>query len=578
MDKQEIASILGEMGTLLELQGANPFKARAFQNAARAVEAMTEDIGTVAADGRLQDVKGIGKSIAAIVGDLVSKGASAEYEELRRQTPDGLLEMLKIEGLGPKRILMLHRGRSIRTVKELEDACKAGRICSLKGFGARSEKKIIEGIAALRERGSRVLFPVAERAATAILEHVRGLPQTLQAEIAGSIRRRKETIGDVDILVAAKDRDREAIMKAFLAHPLLATVTAHGTTKSSAVLREGIPCDMRIVKEEEFPFAFSYFTGSKEHNIVLRGRARQIGWSLNEYGFSRVEGAPKHKSPKIPQCRSEKDIYKALGLAWVPPELREDRGEVDAAAKGPLPRLVEYEDIRGTLHCHTTFSDGLHSLEQMGNAAKQLGWEFLGIADHSKAAAYAGGLTASDVKRQFREIDTLNARLPVQLLKGTECDILADGTLDWPEHMLAGFEYVVVSVHSAFQMSERDMTRRIIKALKQKHVTMLGHPTGRLLLAREGYPVNMEEVIAAAADYGTMIEINAHPTRLDLDWRLCRFARDKGVLLSVNPDAHSIDDLSNVRFGVNIARKGWLTKGDVLNTRSCAEVLKLVRK
>ena len=330
--------------------------------------------------------------------------------------------------------------------------------------------------------------------------------------------------------------------------------------------------------DNEYPFALNYFTGSKEHNVALRTRAKGFGWSLNEYGFSKLgDEETRGKAKAVVACKEEADIYRALKLAYVPPELREDLGEIEAAEQGSLPELITESDIRGTFHCHTTASDGVNTLEEMAAGAQAMGWEYLGIADHSKVAAYAGGLSVEKVKRQQKEIDALNARLKkFRVFKGTECDILPDGSLDWPESVLASFDYVVVSVHSSFKMSEKDMTRRIVKALKNRHVTMLGHPTGRLLLSREAYPVNMLEVIQAAADYGKMIEINAHPMRLDLDWRLCKHARDRGVMISINPDAHSVEGFQDVPIGVGVARKGWLRAVDVFNTRTAAAAAKIL--
>ncbi|MBP1678956.1 MAG: hypothetical protein H6Q29_867 [Bacteroidetes bacterium] len=579
-DKKRIASHLEEMGTLLELQGANPFKSRAFHNAARVLEGVTDDLGTLVEEGRLTDIKGIGKSIAEIISDMVRTGTSSEYETLKSSLPPGLLEMLRIQGLGPKRVKILYEKLKISTIDALEAAAKGDRLSKLEGFGAKTQENILAGIDSLRHRAEKSLYPVAAGPAATMLDHIRKVRGVERAEVAGSLRRHKEIIGDIDIVVSAKDRDRERIMEAFVSHELVGAVIAKGETKSSVTLEGGIQCDLRIVADNEYPFALNYFTGSKEHNVALRSRARDLGWSLNEYGFSKLgdEGA-RGKVKTVVACKEEADIYKALKLAYVPPELREDLGEIEAAARGSLPELIRESDIRGTFHCHTTASDGVNSLEEMVAAAQAMGWEYLGIADHSKVAAYAGGLSAEKVRKQQKEIEALNTKLKkFRVFKGTECDILTDGSLDWPESVLATFDYVVISVHSSFKMSEKEMTRRIVKALKSKYVTMLGHPTGRLLLSREGYPVNMLEVIQAAADYGKMIEINAHPMRLDLDWRLCRHAREKGVMISINPDAHSVDGLRDVPFGVGIARKGWLRAGDVLNTRTAAAVAKLLNR
>jgi DNA polymerase (family X) len=579
MDKKAIAAVLDEMGTLLELQGANPFKARAFHNASRAVEALTDDLPAMVASSALLEVDGIGKGTAQIIGELVATGRAKDHQELRKAFPAGVLDMLRIQGLGPKKVKLLYDSLKLTSLEELETAAKDHRLENLAGFGKKTAENILAGIEALRSRSDRSLYPVAEQAASILLGALKTKKEVLRADIAGSLRRRREIVGDIDIVVSAKDRHRAMLMDFFLHHPEVESVVAGGDTKSSVVLRSGINCDLRIVDDTEFPFALNYFTGSKEHNVEMRSRARKYGWSLNEYGFSPLEAEEtRGKTKRAVRCADEAGVYAALDLQFIPPELRENMGEIEAAAKGRVPHLLEFEDIRGTFHCHTTYSDGLHTLTQMARGARDLGWEYLGIADHSKTAAYAGGLPEAKLKEQWKEIDGLNARSQgFRILKGTECDILPDGELDWPDAILARCDYVVASVHSNFRMSEVDMTRRIVKALKNRHVTMLGHPTGRLLLARDPYPVDMVKVIQAAADYGKIIEINAHPSRLDLDWRLCRFAREKGVVIAINPDAHSIEGLQDVRFGVGIARKGWLERVHVLNAQHLAGVLEYLQ-
>jgi DNA polymerase (family 10) len=579
MDKKAIAAILEEMGTLLELQGANPFKSRAFHNASRAVDQITDDLAELIRTGALTEIKGIGKSISAIITDLATVGESKEYTDLRKSFPESLLQMLKIEGLGPKRIKILFETLGIKDLDALEKAAKNDELSEVPGFGKKSQENILRGIEAVRSRGERVLLPVAHQAAEEILSSLKKNAAVRTGEIAGSLRRRRETIGDIDLVLSAAEKDRSRLMDAFVALPQVDTIIARGETKSSVRLKAGIQCDLRIVSPGEYPFALNYFTGSKDHNVELRGRARKRGLSLNEYGFSKLDSVEtRGKTKRVVRCRGEEDIYAALDLAYIPPELRENMGEIERAEKDALPNLVEEGDIRGTFHCHSTYSDGLGTLEQMAEAAAKLGWEYLGIADHSKAAAYAGGLTKADVKRQFREIDAVNARSTVRLLKGTECDILPNGDLDFDDALLAEFDFVVASVHSNFKMPEEAMTRRIIKALTNKHVTMLGHPTGRLLLAREPYAVDMIKVIDAAAEHGKIIEINAYPNRLDLDWRLCKYAKERGVMIAINPDAHRIDELRYVYLGVSVARKGWLEKKDILNTRPLPGVLAYLGK
>ncbi len=575
MNTKEIAGVLEEMGTLLELKGANPFKSRAFANAARAIEGLPGDVADAVAAGTLREVKGIGESIARIITELVEKGSSIEYQELRKGIPDGVLQMLRIQGLGPKKVKILFEKLGLTDIGDLEMAARAGRLAELEGFGQKSQENILKGIQTLRSHGEKSHYPPAASAAGILLDALRKEPGIIRAEVAGSLRRRKEVVGDIDLLVSSSEKSRTRLMDRFTAHPDVQSILAKGDTKSSVMLKQGIHCDLRIVRDEEFPFALNYFTGSKEHNVEMRSRARQRGWSLNEYTLSKLEEEePGRKPTRPPACRDESDIYAALGLQYIPPELRENMGEFEAAEKNALPVLVDERDIKGTFHCHSTYSDGVNTIQQMVAAARAKGWVYLGIADHSKAAGYAGGLSIERIKEQIKEIDALNVKTKnFRIFKGTECDILPDGSLDFPDKVLALLDYVVVSVHSSFAMSEDQMTRRIIKALTSKYATILGHPTGRLLLSREPYPVNMTKVIDAAADAGKCIEINAHPMRLDLDWRLCRYARDRGVRIAINPDAHSIEGLNDVAFGVGVARKGWLRAQDVINAGSASDVL-----
>lgn len=575
MDKKQVAAILDEMGTLFELKGENPFKCRAFHNAARTVEALTEDLAGLVESGNLRKVKGIGEHLAELITDLVTKGKSKEYEQLKASLPAGLLEMVRIQGLGPKRIKILYEKLKIKSIDELRRAAEQHKLAKLEGFGEKTEENILKGIEQLAKTSDKHLYSEAKASAEAILNAVRELKEVKRCEIAGSLRRKKEIIGDIDIVVSAEQKHRKKIFDAFVSHPEVANIIARGETKSSVVLKKGIQCDLRIVDDQEYPFALNYFTGSKEHNVEIRSLARTFGWSLNEYAFTPIEGNGRKKSKAPPKCHDEADIYKAVGLSYIPPELRENMGELEAAKKNAIPKLIEEKDLRGTFHCHTTYSDGANTLEEMVHAAQALGWEYLGIADHSQVAAYAGGLSPERVKKQHAEIDKLNESLKgFRIFKGSEVDILADGSLDFPDKILASFDYVVVSVHSKFKMTEAEATKRIIKALKNKYVTILGHPTGRLLLSREGYPVNMMDVINAAADYGKSIEINSHPLRLDLDWRLVKYAKEKGVRICINPDAHNTEGLKDVFYGIGIARKGWLEARNVVNTWKTKDVEK----
>jgi len=578
MNKKQVAAILDEMGTLFELKGENPFKCRAFHNASRIVDALTEDIAALVQSGNLRKVKGIGEHLAEIITDLVTTGKSKEYEQLKSSLPAGLLELVRIQGLGPKRIKVLYEKLNITSVAELKRAAEQHKLATLEGFGKKTEENILKGIEQLAKTSNKHLYAEAKESAETILKAITALKEVQRCDIAGSLRRKKEIIGDIDIVVSAEENHRKKIFDTFVSHPEVASVVARGDTKSSVILKKGIQCDLRIVEDREYPFALNYFTGSKEHNVEMRSLARTFGWSLNEYAFTPIEGDGKKKSKALPKCRDEADIYNALGLSYIPPELRENMGEIEAARKHAIPHLVEERDLRGTFHCHTTYSDGANTLQEMVQAARALGWEYLGIADHSQSAAYAGGLTPERVKKQHAEIDALNETLKgFRIFKGSEVDILADGSLDYPDNILATFDYVVVSIHSKFKMTEAEATKRVIRALKNKYVTILGHPTGRLLLSREGYPINMTEVINAAADYGKSIEINAHPLRLDLDWRLVKYAKEKGVPICINPDAHNTDGLKDVIYGVGIARKGWLESRNVVNTWKMKDVDKFFR-
>jgi DNA polymerase (family 10) len=574
MDKKQVADILSEIGTLLEVKGENPFKCRAYHAGARIVTSLTQDLNALVTSGEIRDIKGIGDALAEKITELVQTGSLDYYDRLKASVPPGVLQMLAINGIGPSKVRVLSGKLNITTLEQLEQACKDGRIRSVEGFGQKTEENILAGLQALRRYSARHLFSVAEPAATAMAAFIAKQKGVTRVDIAGSLRRRSETIGDIDILAVAKESFASAVMTAFTTHPDVERITAHGETKSSVILTSGIPCDLRIVAGAEFAFALNYFTGSKEHNVRIRSIARDAGLSLNEYGFSRIDAEEKRgAAKKIIHCKDEEDLYRVLGLPFIPPELREDSGEVEAALEKKLPQLIVDQDLKGAFHCHTTYSDGAHSLLEMANAARSLGWLYLGIADHSKSAAYANGLSEERVRKQQKEIDLLNQNWSnFRILKGVEVDILPDGSLDFSDDVLQSCDFVVASVHSNFKMGEAQMTDRIAAAIGNRHVTMLGHLTGRLLLQREGYPLDQEKIIQLAAKYGTIIELNAHPSRLELNWKMCKIAKQKGVRITINPDAHTMEGLKDVRFGVGIARKGWLTKQDVLNTMTLKEV------
>lgn len=578
MDKKEIARILREMALILEIQGENIFKVRAHENAARALEGLTAGLEELVASGEIREVKGIGEAMAKKIQTLLSGEELPEYRKLKDSLPGGLLEMAKIPGMGPKKIKAVWEELGIDTVAALEAACKADKISGLKGFGAKSQEKILQGLEMLKKYQGQYLISEALPEAQALQQALKQFPGVIRCEIAGSLRRRKEIVKDIDLVASATEARRAAIMDYFTTLPAVAAVVAKGETKSTITLKNGMNADLRLVSEAEFPYTLHHLTGSREHNVAMRQHAIKLGLKMSEYGLFRGE-------ENIP-CRDETDIFHHLGMAYIPPELREDYGEIEAAqwesttTRGNrLPKLIEAQDIRGIIHVHTDWSDGVNTLEEMARACQKLGYEYLAISDHSKAAAYAGGLNEERVRQQQEAIERLNAQLlGFRILKSIECDILTDGRLDFSDEVLASFDLVIASVHSKLNMTEAEATARILKALQNPHVTILGHPTGRLLLERDGYPLNHRAVIDAAAELGVCIEINANPRRLDLDWRFCKYALEKGVMLAINPDAHRISGFGDMEYGLGAARKGWLAKENVLNTRSAEEVLAFARK
>lgn len=578
MKKAEIAAVLTDIATLLELKGENPFKIRAYASGARVIESMSEEeIAARVGAGTLDEVKGIGEALAQKVGELHATGKLEFHEKLKASLPPGLVELLEIPGVGPKKIKALHEQLGIDSIAKLEEGCKAGKVAALAGFGEKTQAKILEGIANRAAYGKRHVWLEAWEVAEPILAGLRALPQVEQAEHAGSLRRRLETVGDLDFLVAT--REPQPVVDWFVKLPVVKEVTAHGETKASVRLHSGIQADLRLVPPEQFVFALHHFTGSKDHNVQMRGRALQRGLSMSEWGLvpAEGEGTAKQKAEergRKTEIKTEEQLFRALGLNFIPPELREGLGEIEAAEAGPLPRLLEEGDLRGVFHNHTTESDGHNTLEEMVRAAQELGWDYLGIADHSKASFQARGLDEARLAAQVAAIRKLNAakKFTTHVFAGSEVDILPDGRLDFPNEVLATLDYVVVSVHSSFKQSREDMTARIIRAIENPHTTMLGHLTGRILLERPGYDVDAEKIIDAAIANGVIIELNASPWRLDMDWRLWRRAAARGLLTSINPDAHSTDQLQWFKAGVAAARKGWLTREQVLNTRSLAEV------
>jgi DNA polymerase (family 10) len=576
MDKSEITDILEEIAVLLELKGENPFKARAYTNAARVLDQFDGDLAHLVAEKRLGELAGIGDALQLKITELVQTGSLKYYEDLRASVPAGLLELMDIPALGPKKIKVLHEKLGISSVAELEAACQAHKVRDLAGFGAKSEEKILAGIAQGRDYAQLTRYAEAWAQAEEIREALRDHEAVLQLSIAGSLRRGKEIVKDLDFV--ASSRQPQDLMDYFVSLPWVKTVTNHGTTKSSVILETGIAADLRVVSDKEFPYALHHFTGSKEHNVAMRQRAIAQGKKLSEWGLFEIgidkKATPEDEGQLIP-CRDEDEIFNALGLQYIPPELRENTGEIEAAEKREIPRLIEWTHLRGTFHCHTNWSDGKNTLAEMAGEARELGLDYLGIADHSKSSFQANGLNEERLAEQIAMIATLNSQIDdFHVFSGSEVDILKDGRMDFSDDVLAKLDYVVASVHNAMGQDEEEMTKRVIKAMENEHVTMLGHATGRLLLQREPYKINLEKIIDCAARTGTWIELNCSSYRMELDWRWWHRARDKGVKCVINPDAHRIAQFGVLRHGVTMARKGWLRKQDVINTMSLDAVKK----
>ena len=568
MQKKPVSDILENIAMLLEIKGENPFKSRAYYNAAKALSGIT-NLEELVKEKRLREIKGIGEALSQKIEEYSKTGTMAYYEELTQVVPESLLELMQIPNLGPKKIKVLYDELEITNIGELEYACKENRLIHLTGFGEKTQEKVLKGIEFFKRHKGEFLFGDVYQEAERIRQRLSTIVDPIWAEVCGSIRRRKEVVRDMDILVAAENHEK--ITSFFVSMPEVDQVLVTGETKTSVRMKSGIEADLRVVTRQEFPYALVYFTGSKEHNVRLRGIAKKKGWKLNEYGI--------FDGDNLVTCKSEEEIYRALGLPYIPPELREDSGEIEAAEQDKLPSLVQHEDIRGIFHVHTDFSDGVDSLERMVEAAQKFGFSYLGVSDHSKTAYYAGGLKHDAILKQWEVIDTLNKKNSTfRIFKGIESDILSDGSLDYDDSILEGFDFVIASVHSGFTMKKDDMEERILKAMKNPYTTILGHPTGRLLLSRDGYQVDMMRIIDCAAQNHVILELNASPYRLDIDWRYLKYAKDKGVMISINPDAHAVAGLEEVFFGVNIARKGWQESKDILNTRDVNDIKEIFTK
>lgn len=564
MDTRQVVEVLETIARLLELLDENPFKVRAYRNGARALESLSQDLRTLVEKKKLGEVPGIGPALEEKITQLVTTGRMDYYEDLRKEVPVGVVEMLSIPSFGPKKARAVWQELGVTTVDALRKAGEENRLAALKGFGEKTQKKILEGIAYVKKNAGQYLLNDAMPVARRLLAHLKACKTVQRVSIAGSLRRWKEVVKDVDLL--ASSDDAASVMDHFIKADGVAEIIGRGDTKTSVRLASGLQVDLRVVTDAQFPYALAYFTGNKEHNVVLRGAAQKKGLKINEYGI--------FKGSQLLECRDEVEFYRALGLPYFPPEMRENTGELDQVK---VPQLIDFKSLRGIFHTHSTWSDGSADIEAMAEKARSMGLSYMGLSDHSKAASYANGLDEARLAEQSKEIDRLNKQWKdFRILKGLECDILPDGNLDLDPKVLEKLDFLIGSVHSRFDMSEKEMTDRVCKALANNNLDMLGHATGRLLLSREGYPLDLARVLETAKRHKKIVELNAYPNRLDLDWIHCRRAKELGVMLAINPDAHSTADLENIEYGIATARRAWLEEKDVLNTRELDEVLEIL--
>ena len=566
----DIAAIFEEIADLLEIENANVFRIRAYRNAARTMAELDRDARQLVEQGEdLDKLPGIGKDLAAKIVEIVQTGRCNALEKLRKSTPSGLAELLKIPGLGPKRVSALYHELDIHTTEQLMRAAKDHRLSSLSGFGAKTEQRILDTLKTHAKQEQRLKLVVAAQYANSLVDYLRKCKDVNEIVVAGSYRRCKETVGDLDILVTA--RQGPPVMEHLVDYDDVAEIVSQGKTRATVILRNRLQVDVRVVKQQSFGAALHYFTGSKAHNIAIRRRAQKRGLKINEYGV--------FKGDKLLAGKTEQEVYKSVDLPWIPPELRENRGEIEAAEKKHLPKLIELDDIRGDLHAHTRATDGHNTIEQLAESVKQKGWSYFAITEHSKRLTVAHGLDKKRLLKQIEQIDKLNDKLKgVTVLKGIEVDILEDGGLDLPDEILEKLDLVIGAVHSKFHLSRAKQTDRVLRAMDHPHFTMLAHPSGRLLDKREPYDIDMSRIIHHAHQRGCYLELNCHPERLDLLDIYCQLAKDEGVLISINSDAHTTADFDNLRYGVGQARRGWLEANDVLNTRPLNQLRRLLKR
>ncbi len=569
MVNQEIAQKFYKTADLLEILGENPFRVRAYRNAARTIESLGRDLSEMVAQGEdLTKLPGIGKDLAQKIQEIIDTGTFPKLKELEEKVPPGLIELLKVEGLGPKRIKTLYDSLGITSLEELREAAQKGEISKLPGFGKKLEQTILKGVVLAKKEGRRFRWAYAESFATELVRFLKEAKGLNEIEVAGSFRRRKETVGDLDILVTAANP--KEVIEHFVTFPDIKEVLSKGSTRSTVILSSNIQVDLRAVEEESYGSALHYFTGSKAHNIAIRSIAQKAGLKINEYGV--------FKGEKRIAGRTEEEIFSSVGLPYIEPELRENRGEIEAAMAGTLPTLVSLDDIKGDLHCHTKWSDGQYSIEEMVRAARKLGYSYLAITDHSRRLAMIKGLDEERLHEQAEEIEEVRARFPdIQILHGIEVDILEDGSLDLPDSALAELDIVVAAIHSKFKLPKDKQTERLLKAMDNPYVNIIAHPTGRLIGEREGYDLDMERVMSHAKKRGCILELNAQPSRLDLNDVNLKLAKEMGIKISIATDSHNVDNLLFMRFGINQARRGWLERQDVINCLPYKELIKVLK-
>ncbi|MBS3803043.1 MAG: DNA polymerase/3'-5' exonuclease PolX [Oleiphilaceae bacterium] len=571
MHNAEIARKFHELADLLEIQDANPFRVRAYRNVASIIEGSSRAIEDRVGKGEdLSQIKGIGEDLAGQIESLVKNGTLSQLEEARKEVPEELIQLMRLEQLGPKRTKQLHDDLGITSLDQLRTAAEEGKISALSGFGKKSEEKILDELGKLKpEKEQRMRLGEAEQVAGPLVDYLDELDEVKKIVVAGSYRRRKETVGDLDILVACEDS--APVMKRFTTHPEVADVVSKGKTRSTVYLKSGLQVDLRVVAEKSYGAALHYFTGSKAHNVAIRQIGVDRGLKINEYGV--------HKGDKLIAGKTEEEVFDQVGLPWIPPELRENRGEIEAAREGRLPKLVEEKDIRGDLHMHTDATDGRNSLREMAEAAKKLGHDYIAITDHSRRLTMANGLTPKRLREQMEAIDRLNEELEgIRVLKGIEVDILEDGGLDLPDDVLKELDVTVCSIHSKLNLSRKKQTERVLRAMDNRYFNILGHPTGRLINKRDPYPIDLEAIVEGARERGCCLEINSQPKRLDLPGRYAQMVKEAGVLGVISTDSHATDHLGFMHLGVSQARRGWMEKDDLLNTRTLEHLKKALAR